>query len=307
MYDVIVIGGGTAGMTAALYILRTGKKVLILEAENVGGQIAYSPRVENYPGIPQISGSAFASQLFEQVLALGAAFELETVLAVRDAGRFKYVVTEETEYACTSVVIATGVTHRHLNIEGEADLAGSGISYCAVCDGAFFKDKIVAVAGGGNTALQSALFLSSLCKKVILIHRRDEFRAESTLVNQLRTKNNAIFLTSSRIRGLLGTRELEGLMVEEIKTGRVYRLPVEGLFVSIGQVPRNDCFAALLQLDENGYIAAGEDCRTSADGIFAAGDCRTKAVRQLTTAAADGAVAGLAACLYADEVMSLKS
>lgn len=300
MYDIIIIGGGAAGLTAALYSLRAGKSVLVLERESFGGQITASPRVENYPGIPAVSGSAFADALLEQVLSLGGEIELEEVKAVTADGKYKAVQAGNKSYVCKGLIIATGVRHRRLGAPGEDVLAGNGVSYCAVCDGAFFKDKEVAVVGGGDTALQSALFLSAVCSRVHLVHRRTAFRAEAALVRRVEAAENVRLLTPYTVRRLCGTTELEGIELTPADGGETLSLPVEGLFVAVGQLPDNELFSGLVRLDEAGYVAAGEDCCTSAPGIFAAGDCRTKRVRQLTTAAADGAVAALAACGYAD-------
>ncbi len=301
MFDIIIIGGGTAGMTAALYGLRAGKRVLVLEAENFGGQITFSPRVENYPGIPQISGNEFASGLLEQILALGAEVELDTVLEIREEDGDKLVRTETNDYRCHSIVLAIGTKHRPLGLDREEELAGHGISYCAVCDGAFFRDKTVAVVGGGNTALQSAAFLSSYCKKVFLIHRRNGFRGEEKAAERLREKNNVTVLLNTNVTQLLGEHALRGVLIQQAATGKTEELLLDGLFVAIGQAPNTTAFTELLATEKNGYFLAGEDCRTAIPGIFVAGDCRTKTVRQLTTAAADGAVAGLAASLYAEE------
>lgn len=302
MYDIIIIGGGAAGLTAALYSLRAGKRVLVLEAENFGGQITASPRVENYPGIPAVSGSAFADALLEQVLSLGGEIELERAEAVTVEGRYKTVKAGGKSFVCKSLIISTGVRHRKLGAPGEDALAGSGVSYCAVCDGAFFKDREVAVVGGGDTALQSALFLSALCSRVQLIHRRTVFRAEAALVRRVEATENIRLLTPYTVKRLLGEDELEGLELTCADGSETLSITAEGLFVAVGQIPDNNIFSGLVRLDGAGYIVAGEDCRTSAPGVFAAGDCRTKGVRQLTTAAADGAVAALAACGYVDEL-----
>lgn len=300
MYDIGIIGAGTAGMTAAIYGLRAGKSVLLIEGATFGGQITSSPRVENYPGIASMSGNEFAAALVDQALLFGAETEFAEVTGLRREEPYWVIVTEDGEITCKSVILATGVTQRNLGLEKEEQLTGAGISYCAVCDGAFFKGQKVAVAGGGSTALQDAMFLSEYCEKVFLIHRRDAFRGETALAEQLKKKENVEFVLDTLVVGLDGTDSLEGLWLEQKKTGERSRLSVSGLFVAIGQRANNERFADQVRLDEAGYIRAGEDCVTSAEGIFAAGDCRTKQVRQLTTAAADGAVAGLAACRYID-------
>lgn len=302
MYDVIVVGGGMAGLTSALYILRSGKSVLVLESENFGGQITFAPRVENYPGILNISGNKLAESLVEQTLALGAEVELDTVCRIENFGVLKRVITNRKQYECKSVIIATGVRHRKLGIEREEGLSGKGISYCAICDGAFFKGKDVAVVGGGSSALQSALYLASHCKNVYLIHRRNKFRGEESLVRRVELKENIKCFLNMTVCELCGKDSLESIMLIETDSGAKLRLEAEGLFVTVGQVPFNDAFSDLVKIDENGYIVADEDCKTSCDGVFVAGDCRAKSIRQLTTAAADGAVAALAACDYADSI-----
>lgn len=298
MYDIIIIGAGCAGMTAAVYASRAGKKVLLLEAESFGGQIASSPRVENFPSIRQISGAEFASNLYEQAEALGVQPELEKVTGIRTQGSQKIVVTEDGEYECGAVIIATGVHPRVLGIEGEEDFIGNGISFCAVCDGAFFKDSDVAVVGGGNTALQDTLYLSQICRSVLLIHRRDEFRGEAEMVAAVRKKENVKLVLSSVVDGIAGKDCVEGISVKDLGNDEKTEFSVSAIFIAIGQKPDNEAFREIVQLDENGFIVAGEDCKTSTSGIFVAGDCRTKEVRQLTTAASDGAVAALAACGY---------
>ena len=302
MYDVIIIGAGIAGLTAAIYAARAEKKVLLLESETVGGQISASPVVENYPGIKRTSGAAFSDALFEQAMALDVDFELEKVLEILpDANGGKTVKTEYGTHTARCLILATGVKHRTLGLEKEADLLGKGISYCAVCDGAFFKNKTVAVVGGGSAALESAELLSGICEKVYLIHRRDTFRGENYLVKGIEQKENIEILRNRTVSALEGDRALTGITLQSTAGEAPLFLPVNGLFITVGQVPENHAFANTVKLDESGYILAGEDCRTSAEGIFTAGDCRTKKVRQLTTAAADGAVAGLAACQYISE------
>lgn len=294
MYDVIIVGAGCAGLTAAVYALRAGKTVLILEAETIGGQISSSPKVENFPSIKSISGAEFSSNLFDQATDLGADFELDRVEKVIN-GDVKKVITEYGEYECKALILATGVKHRKLDLENVDDYEGNGISYCAVCDGAFFKGMKVAVNGGGNSALQSAEMLSEICEKVYLIHRRDTFRGEKTHVERLEKIPNIEFVLNSTVTKLSGDGALESIEITDTQTKDTTTLEVSGLFAMIGQIPQNSVFADVVELDEAGYIKAGEDCKTSADGIYAAGDCRTKAIRQLTTAAADGAVAALAA------------
>lgn len=298
MYDMVIIGAGTAGLSAAIYGVRAGKRVLVLEGENYGGQIINSPEVENYPGIAKISGFEFATGLYEQAQNLGAVIEFEAVTGVEKTGTDFVVYTEEREIPCHSVILATGAKNRPLGLDRELELVGAGLSYCATCDGAFFRNQVTAVVGGGSTALEDAEFLSSYCSKVYLIHRRDEFRGEQWLVENLRKKDNVEFVLNSVVTEILGENSVEGIRVVDKVTGEERELEINGLFVAIGQMPDNRAFASLVELDDGGYIRALEDCKTSETGIFAAGDCRTKTVRQLTTAASDGAVAGLAACEY---------
>ena len=299
MTDIVIIGAGTAGLSAAIYALRAGKSVLLMEQLTYGGQIINTPEVENYPGIKSISGFDFAQGLYEQAEALGAELKYEQVTGIED-GEVKKVKTSGGEYECKAIILATGAKNRPLGLDKETEFIGSGISYCATCDGAFFKGRVVAVNGGGNTALEDALFLSNYCKKVYLIHRRDEFRGEAKQVDKLKERENIEFVLNSTITELLGEDELKGVRVHDKVSGEDKDIELDGLFIAIGQMPENAAFAPLVELDKGGYIVAGEDCRTNVDGIYAAGDCRTKTVRQLTTAAADGAIAALAACAYID-------
>ncbi len=298
MYDIIIVGAGTAGLSAAIYGVRAGKTVLVLEGENYGGQIINSPEVENYPGIAKISGFEFATGLYEQAQNLGAEIEFEAVTKIEKEGKDFVVYTAEREIPCHSVVLATGARNRPLGVENEESFVGAGVSYCATCDGAFFRGQVTAVVGGGSTALEDAEFLSAYCEKVYLIHRRDEFRGEQWLVESLRKKENVEFVLNAVVTDIIGDGSVRGIRVKDTKTGESREISVAGLFVAIGQMPDNKFFESLVELDEGGYIRAQEDCKTTNDGVFAAGDCRTKTIRQLTTAAADGAVAGLAACEY---------
>lgn len=303
MHDIVVIGGGPAGLTAALYAARAGKSVLVLEQGGFGGQIALSPRVENYPGIPHMAGNLLADALVEQVLAQDVDVEVETVTAFSGENGVFTVTTEDGQHPCRAIILATGVTHRYLGLEGEEALVGRGVSYCAVCDGAFYHGRRVAVVGGGDTALQDALFLSATCAHVTLIHRRDQFRGEEKLVRQLQGCKNVDILLSHIPVGLESLDgELRGVALRDLKTGEEFNLAVEGLFLAVGQEPRNGQFASLIRLTPGGYVDAGEDCRTNLPGVFVSGDCRVKEVRQLTTAVGDGAVAALAACKYVDSL-----
>lgn len=292
-FDIIIVGGGPAGLTAAVYARRAGKSVLLLEKEGFGGQIASSPRVENFPGLPAVSGAELADRLYGQADALGARIELEEVLEIRD-GAPKTVVTNYGSYTGTALILATGMKRRTLGLPGENTL--SGISYCAVCDGAFYQGRDTAVCGGGNTALADALFLSDLCRHVTLIHRRSEFRGDPILVRRLRERHNVSFVLSTVVEELLGEDTLSGLRLRNTETGAVADLAVDGLFEAVGQLPERALAESLVPVDGGGFIAAGEDCRTPVPGVFAAGDCRTKDIRQLTTACADGTVAAVAAC-----------
>lgn len=298
MYNIGIIGGGTAGLTAAIYGQRAGKQTVVFEGANYGGQIVFSPNVENYPGIASISGAQYSMNLVEQATNLGAETKREQVKEVKKVEDGYSVVTEEGEYLCQALVLATGVTHRHLGLENEEKLTGAGVSYCATCDGMFFRGKNVAVIGGGNTALQDAEFLSNYCSKVYLVHRREEFRGDAKNVSSLREKGNVEFVLNALPEEILGEQMVQGLVVTDKISGAKKTLDVDGIFVAIGHLPKNEIFAELVDLDAGGFIKAGENCETSRDGIFAAGDCRTKEVRQLTTAAADGAVAALAAVKY---------
>lgn len=296
MYDMVIVGAGTAGLTAAIYGVRAGKQVLLLEANTYGGQIINTPEIENYPGIKHTSGFEFATGLYEQALELGAQIKYEKVKTIEDLGRLKKVVTTQQEYLCNAVILATGAKNRPLGLVHESEWIGAGVSYCATCDGAFYKGKEVAVVGGGNTALEDTLFLSNYCSKVYLVHRRDSFRGEKQLLATLKEKENVSFIFNTNITSLVGTDHLEAVELEEKETKKKTILPITGLFVAIGQMPDNIAFANVVELNESGYIEAGEACKTKTTGIYAAGDCRTKQIRQLTTAAADGAVAALAAC-----------
>lgn len=299
MYDILIIGGGPAGLTAATYACRAGKSVLVLEKAAFGGQITWSPRVENFPGFVSISGNELGDKLLEQAMEQGAEVELEEITALQQAdGAWRAVCESGAFYEGRAVILATGAKPRMLGIRREEELVGSGVGYCAVCDGAFYKGKAVAVNGGGNSALQDALLLSESCSKVYLIHRRDSFRGEQKLVEALQARENVEFVLNASVTELLGEEELNGVTVEQ--NGQRREIPVEGLFVAIGHQPDLEAFAPWLKRDKAGYADAGEDCLSPTEGLFVAGDCRKKSVRQLTTAAADGAVAALAACRWLD-------
>ncbi len=298
MTDVIIVGAGTAGLTAAIYALRAGRSALLFEQTAYGGQIINTPDIENYPGIAHISGFDFATGLYEQAAAFGAELKYEKVLAVEDLGGYKRVTTSGGTYEAKAVILATGAKNRPMGLDRETELVGKGVSYCATCDGMFFRGKTVAVFGGGNTALEDALYLADICEKVYLIHRRDAFRGDAKDVEALRAKANVEFVLNANVTALIGEPKLSAIEVTDKNSGKTRTIEVSGLFVAIGQIPDNAAFAEIAALDEKGYIAAGEDCLTKTPGVFTAGDCRTKEVRQLTTAAADGAAAAHAAIAY---------
>ena len=304
MIDVLIIGAGPAGLSAAIYVERAGKHAACLEAMSVGGQIVNTPEIANYPGIKATSGFDFSMALYEQATELGAEVIYEKAVGIRtlESG-IKEVTTESGKsYEARAVIIATGAKNRHLGIDREEELLGRGVSYCATCDGAFFKGKDVAVNGGGNTALEDALFLTNYCNKVYIIHRRDEFRGEPKNLEAVKTKDNIEFVLNATVNELRGEKSLESVVVKDKISGEEREIPVQGLFIAIGQEPDNKDFENVAELDAAGYVAADESCKTKTEGVFVAGDCRTKNVRQLTTAASDGAVAALAACEYLNQI-----
>lgn len=304
VYDIIVVGAGIAGLTASMYAARAGKTVLVLERESFGGQIAQSPRVENYPGYKEISGIALADALLDQVLALGVETDCAAVTAVSGAAHHFTVQTDCGSFACRALILAGGADHRTLGLPGEEALTGHGISYCALCDGAFYKDRDVAVVGGGDTAVQDACYLADLCRTVYLIHRRGMFRASPHTVARLQQYPNIQCKMQAEVRALHTAQDgtaavLSGLTLATPSGEET--VSVSALFTAVGRVPATAPFRELVACDAQGYLIAGEDCRTSTPGVFAAGDIRTKTVRQLTTAAADGAVAATAAVQYLEE------
>jgi thioredoxin reductase (NADPH) len=301
MYDIIIIGGGPAGLTAALYALRANKSVLVIEKATFGGQITYSPKVENIPGFLEVTGNEFAEKLTEQVLEQGAEVEMTEVLEIID-GETKTVRTEDGDFSGKAVVVATGAKHRLLGLENEENLIGEGISFCAVCDGAFYQDKTVAVIGGGNSALQEAILLSDLCKKVYVVQNLDFFTGEEKLVKQLEAKDNVETILGATVKEIVGETELEAIVINDEKSGEATRLDIDGMFVAIGLIPQNEIVANLVKLNDYGYVDADESCVTDAKGIFVAGDCRSKRIRQVATAVADGAVAALAAVSFTDSI-----
>ena len=297
MYDIIIIGGGPAGMSAALYSLRNNKRVLIIEKESFGGQIATSPRVENYPTIKEISGMELAERMFDQIADLGVEFELDEVLEITKGKTFK-VQTLYNEYEAKSVIIASGVKHRHIGIDREEELVGHGLSYCAVCDGPFYKDQEVVVIGDANTALQSVVLLSGFCKQIHLCLLFDKFFAEETLVNKVLSLPNVDVRKEIALQSFEGEKRLTGLVFKDKKTGEEVKYKCDGAFIFIGQVPDNKRFENVVDLDKQGYILADESCMTKTEGLFVAGDCRTKKIRQVTTANGDGSIAALNAVNY---------
>ena len=302
MHDIIVVGGGPAGLTAAVYGLRAGKTVLVIEKNGFGGQIAYSPKVENIPGTIQISGTAFAEALIEQAMNLGADVELEKVVSVEKQGEVFSVTTEEGgKYEAGAVILALGVKHRMLGLEGEQELVGKGISFCAVCDGAFYAGQNVAMIGGGNSALQEALLLSEVCNKVTVVQNLADFTGEKKLAEALLAKENVEVMFSTVVTGYeTANGELTGLQLRSEVDGAESKIAVDGAFLAVGLMPENEAFSHLGKLNGWGYFDVGEDCCTETPGVYVAGDCRSKMIRQVVTAAGDGAIAAMAACRYLD-------
>ena len=300
MYDLIIVGGGPAGLTAALYARRAEKTVLVLEKETFGGQITYSPKVENIPGFASLSGNEFAEKLVDQVMGQGADVDSCTVTGIRN-GEIKTVLTDCGEFDAKAVILATGAKHRLPGVPGEEAYLGNGISFCAVCDGAFYKDRTVAVIGGGNSALQEALLLSDLAKKVYVVQNLSDLTGEAKLAAQVRAKENITVICDTVADAFYGTDSLSGIRLKHID-GTQTDLDVDGVFVAIGLLPQNEPFADLITLNDYGYAASDESCTTKTPGIFVAGDCRSKQIRQVATAAADGAIAALAACEYLKQI-----
>ena len=297
MYDIVIVGAGPAGLTAAIYARRASKKVLVLEAKSYGGQIINTLDIENYPVEAHISGFDFATKLYNQAKDLGAEIIFEKVVDINDKDNIKEIITTKNTYSAKAVIIATGSENRKLGLANEDQLVGKGISYCATCDGAFYKGKTVAVVGGGNTALEDALYLADVASKVYLIHRRDEFRGEESTVSHLKEKDNIEFVYNSNVTKLNANERLKSIEITNID-GSIKTIDVDGLFVAVGRIPENQNFAKLINLDESGYVKAGEDCITNVAGIFVAGDNRIKEVRQLVTATSDGAIAATNAVKY---------
>ena len=302
-YDIIIVGGGPAGLTAAIYARRSERSVLILEKNGFGGQIAQSPRVENFPGFLSISGAELSDKMLSQALELGTEVDLTEVTGVEKRGDGLFAVsTSDGERLARSVILATGARHRRLGAVREDELAGSGVCYCAVCDGAFYPGRPVAVVGGGDTAVRDALLLSNTCSEVYIIHRRADFRAEAANVAALKARDNVHTIMSSRVVELLGGSELTGVVLENVETHERSTLSVDGLFVAIGHESDNAPFTGLADTDAQGWFASGEEGLTRTPGVFVAGDCRSKRVKQLVTAAGDGASAAVSACAYLDSL-----
>lgn len=304
MYDIIIVGAGPAGLTAAIYARRAEKSVLVIEKSTFGGQITHSPRVENYPGFASASGSEIGDKMLDQAIGQGAEIELSEVTSVIPTEGGYRVVTTDGEFETKSVIIAAGSKHRMLGVAREEDFVGEGVSYCAVCDGAFYKGKTVAIIGGGNTALQEANLLADGCTKVYVVQNLAFMTGERSLLARLEARDNVEIIYSMIVDELLGGSSIEGVRIKNPDTGDSRTLSVDGIFVAIGQVPENEPFADVVGLNDYGYVKAGEDCKPESchPGIFVAGDCRTKAIRQVTTATADGAVAALSACRYIDSL-----
>lgn len=302
MHDIVVIGGGPAGLTAAIYARRAARTVLVLEAKACGGQILNTPDIENYPVEAHVSGFDFGARVEAQARGLGAEIAFEKAIGLRRDGDAWVVSTTKGEHRAAAVVLATGSENRKLGLPDEDRLVGRGVSYCATCDGNFYRNKVVAVVGGGNTALEDALYLADLAEKVYLIHRRDGFRGEETSVARLKARENVEFVLNATVTRLVAEKRLQAVEVTDVRDGSVRTIELKGLFVAVGRIPENQNFASVVALDPSGYAIAGEDCRTAAPGVFVAGDNRTKSLRQLVTAVADGAVAATEAVKFVNDL-----
>lgn len=302
MYDVIIIGAGPAGLTAAVYARRAEKTVLVIEKGTFGGQMTFSPKIENFPSFTQISGNELAERMVEQALNMGAEIEMAEVTGVTKENGIFCVSTGDGQYLSHTVILATGSKHRHLGLDREEEFIGKGISFCAVCDGAFYSGKEVAVIGGGNSALVEAMMLADVCSKVYIIQNLDFMTGEEKLVSAIAKRENVEIIMGTVVDSIYGEEEFGGIITKRVSDGEKFRLDLDGMFVAIGQVPENDKFANIATLSDRGYIISDENCLTSTDGLFAAGDCRTKNIRQIATACGDGATAGLAASRYIDNI-----
>ena len=298
MHDIIIIGAGPAGITAAIYALRAGVSVTIFDRNLYGGQAAITTQIENYPAIKSITGAMFAQKLYQQAIDLNANILFEEVISVDFSDAFQTITTNKNTYTAKTVIVATGVKRRELNCEGEKQFAGKGVSYCATCDGAFFRNKNVVVVGGGNTALEDALFLSNQCRNVTLIHRRDTFRAEKHLVDAVLSRYNITILYDSNVKSIKGNHVVNAIDVYHTKQNQTTTIETDGVFIAIGYEPDNEMLSHYLNVNTEGYIVSDEYCHTNIEGVFVAGDTRTKHLRQIITACADGAVAGVSAVSY---------
>lgn len=298
MYDIIIIGAGPSGMTAGIYAKQARKNVLILEKEVYGGQILKADKVKNYPGFNEISGFEFATKLYNQLKDLKPEIKFEEVIEIKNYDEYKEVITKKGTYKTKSIIIASGAQNRKLGLINEDKLIGKGVSYCAACDGMFFKDKEVAITGGGNSAIDDALYLSNIAKKVYVIYRQKEFRIDSINLSRLKEEENVSFILNSNIVDIDGDEKLENIVLKNNDTNEETTLNIDGLFIAIGHIPVSSMCNNIIDTDEKGYIISKEDCKTNIDGIFASGDIRIKDIRQLTTACSDGTVAALNACKY---------
>ena len=303
MIDVLIIGAGPAGLTAALYALRYGLSVTVIEKDMYGGQISLTSSIENYPGLKKTQGTDLANHMYEQVLDLGCKFIFEKVVEVDLKGENKYVKTAKHEFFSKSVIIANGLKRRKLNVPGEDEFSGKGVSYCATCDGAFFRGKNVAIVGGGNVALEDALFLSNVCKKVYLIVRKNFFKAERYIIDIINNKKNIEKLMESKIIKISGNKFVNSITVDS--KGKIYDLDLNGVFIAIGYQPDNEIFYNQVDMDEHGYFISDDSCKTNIPGVYVAGDCRVKELRQIVTATSDGAIASNQAIKYVSSLSKI--
>lgn len=298
MYDIIIIGAGPAGMTSAIYAKQAKKNILLLEKDMYGGQILKADKIKNYPGFLEISGYEFATKLYNQIKELNIPLKIEEVISIENHEDYKIVITRKESFKCKSIIIATGAKNRKLGITNEDKLIGKGISYCSTCDGMFFKNKIIALTGGGVNAVDDALYLSNIAKKLYIIYRQENFKFDSINLEKLKEKNNVEFIFNSTITNIEGNELLTSIKVINNNTKIEKELNVSGLFIAIGHIPVSDMCKNIINTNKLGYIVAGEDCKTNIEGIFCAGDVREKEIRQLTTASSDGTVAAINACKY---------
>ena len=302
MYDIIIIGAGPAGMTAAIYASQARKKILLLEKSVYGGQIVSADKVKNYPGFEEISGYEYATKLYNQVKKFNPDIKFEEVLQIKNKKDFKEIITNKNSYKSKTVIIATGSKNKKLGLSNEDKLIGRGISYCSTCDGVFYKEKVVAITGGGNSAIDDALYLSDIASKVYVIYRQKDFKIDSINLDKLKQRDNVYFVLDSNIVDIKGQDKLESITIKNNETNKESTLEIDGLFIAIGHIPVSSMCKNLVKTDDKGYIIANEDCTTNIDGIFAAGDVRIKPIRQLTTACSDGTIAALNACKYINKI-----